>query len=193
MSAQLPNHLENLKTEKEPTSSIAASYKRTIWVYLDRLATIGIIVILIIIGVSIWRNHTGVRVGSTPLAIKVGEILAEIPKWDYAAHEQSLIVFASTSCRFCNASMDFYKRIAVSPVKDSFLLAYPDKKESVSAYLSDKNFSGQVLPEITLNKYNVTSFPTLVLVDQRGKIKQVWVGMLQSQQEHDVFKQLGID
>ena len=113
-----------------------------------------------------------------------------------AGSNRALVVAVAPGCHFCNDSIPFYKNLIDqrnqknSGVK--FIAAVPtnEKPEEAQKLVSEetqKFSAGGAQPDAMVNldfaAIKVPGTPTLMLVDNTGKVLDVWVGKLDSKGE----------
>jgi len=167
---------------------------------LDTAANIAIIVVCAIAAVVLIRNQffpprPGPPPGS-PAMVKEGDRFDEIKAALPAGTNRALVVAVSPTCHFCNESMSFYKQLLDqrnqknSPVK--FIAAVPT--DAAKAEEAQKFATAGAPPDslvhLDFNTIKVPGTPTLMLVDNNGKVLNVWVGKLDEGGEKEVLKVL---
>jgi hypothetical protein len=126
--------------------------------------------------------------GKRPTDIKefsVGATLKEVPQGGYDKSSFTLVMFVRSTCHFCTESMPLYQaliRERQSQTKLSIIAAATERPETTSAYLSAYHVAVDLVIPVTAP----TGTPTLVLVDQHGVIRRVWVGKLDSTGEQNL-------
>jgi len=160
---------------------------------LDTAANVAIIVVCIIAAAILIRNNFfPPRPPGAPAEAQKGESLPELRKAIPAGTQRALFLAVSPTCHFCNDSLPFYKQLmdrrnqAGSAVK--VIAAVPADAEA-------KNFSSAgVTPDavvhVDFSKIKVPGTPTLLLVDDQGKVLDVWVGKLDESREKQVLASL---
>jgi thiol-disulfide isomerase/thioredoxin len=157
--------------------------------------TTNILVVLVVLGAVaiIARNYFASRRTESPSKIQVGTIFPAIPQVHLNQSPKTLILALSVHCRFCIQSIPLYHRLAevARENKDSFrIVAIFLNKESdlVSQFAEEHKLAILAVPSVDFASAKIAKTPTLVLVDNNGKVLESWVGQLSEDQEKDVFK-----
>ncbi len=161
--------------------------------------TTNIVVVLfavVAIGVLV-KNYFAPQGVKTSAAIKKGSFFPEIAGVDYKQTPQTLILALNVDCRYCTRSVPFYNSLAEARQENSgqvnIVAAFINKEQGlVKSYADEKKLSVQAIAGIDLDKLNVHSTPTLILVDSAGKVLDSWRGELQPEGEREVFAALGL-
>ncbi|HEV2853961.1 MAG TPA: hypothetical protein VHC97_14265 [Thermoanaerobaculia bacterium] len=164
---------------------------------LDTLANIAIIVVCAIAAFVLIRNQFfPPRPPGAPPQVEKGEQFEQLKAVVPAGSQRALVVAVSPTCHFCNDSMPFYKRLIDernqkgSQVK--FVAAVPN--EQAKAEESQKFASAGAQPDSMVNldfaSVKVPGTPTLLLVDNTGKVLDVWVGKQDEKGEQDILEVL---
>jgi thioredoxin-related protein len=164
---------------------------------LDTVANIAIILVCAIAAVVLIRNQffPPRPPGAAP-QVEKGERFDQLKAVVPAGSDRALVVALSPTCHFCNESMPFYKQLIDkrnqqgSPVK--VIAAVPD--EGAKAEESQKFASAGTSPDgmvhMDFSAIKVPGTPTLLLVDNQGKVLDVWVGKLDEDREKEVLAAL---
>jgi hypothetical protein len=70
------------------------------------------------------------------------------------------------------------------------LAVVPGDKTEIARYLSDQGIVVDDIINASLSDVNVSFTPTLLLVDQSGKVSAVWVGKLDAQREAEATRRI---
>jgi hypothetical protein len=111
---------------------------------------------------------------------------------DWSKSSQNLVLALSTGCHFCSESADFYKRLVPSAASNGVpvLAVLPQPASDGRSYLETL---GVTVPEVVqsqLSAVDVSGTPTVLLVDNQGRIRKAWVGKLGPEQEQQVMEGL---
>lgn len=111
-------------------------------------------------------------------------------------HKQSLVMAISTHCSYCIRSIPFYQRLsneaAAHHLNATLIAALPDNLTSSKSFLSSHQIHVDEISQAQLSDLGVDGTPTLLLVDNRGKVKHEWVGLLNPDAERQVISQIGM-
>jgi len=166
---------------------------------LDTIANIAIIVVCIIAAVVLVQNQILPRFQhppARPSEVMKGDMLPALRDVVPAGTQKALVMAISPTCHFCTDSMPFYKQLldkrneSRSPVK--VIAAVPDAKVEAAeqANLAEHGVRLDAVVHVDFNKIKVPGTPTLLLVDNRGKVLDVWVGKLDESREREVLARL---
>jgi len=164
---------------------------------LDTIANIAIIVVCAIAAVVLIRNQFfPPRPPGVPEGAKKGEQFAQIQQVLPAGTGKALVVAVQPGCHYCNDSMPFYKRLLDernqkgSQVK--FIAAVPAdeaKAEELQKFAA-VGAKPDDMVKLDFASVKVPGTPTLMLVDNTGKVLDVWVGKLEADKEKEVLEVL---
>lgn len=140
------------------------------WTWVHRAASVAILIIFVL---GIVRQFP-----KTPTGFKMGDKVPALAEWDYTGRT-STIVFASTTCPFCNESIGFYQ----SMIGPNFVLAYHEPAEVVAPYLKTKGYTGNWRANVSMTNFKVTGFPTIYLVNAEGELTLQEQGKLPPEKE----------
>lgn len=114
-----------------------------------------------------------------------------VPALDFRQSDRTLLIVVKSDCRFCTASKPFYadllkhERGAGGSIR--VFLVGPETDVNFTHYLSDLPFSHDRRLQVATDILGVSGTPTLLLVDQSGRIKDKWVGKLTNIDEATVI------
>lgn len=108
---------------------------------------------------------------------------------DWSRSKQNLVLALSTGCHFCTDSADFYQRLIPSASKGGVrvLAVLPQPVSDSRSYLARLGVSISEIVQSPLSTIEVSGTPTLLIVDNHGKIQKAWVGKLAPEQERKVL------
>ena len=118
----------------------------------------------------------------------VGRAMA-LPGADWQAAPISVLLQISSTCRFCNESMPFYRRLMATrqtaASKVPVLVASHDAVAVIRKHLEDE----QVAVDKVLHARDAfgTGTPTVYIVDSKGVVKRVFIGKLDPSGEKELL------
>jgi thioredoxin-related protein len=164
---------------------------------LDTVANIAIILVCAIAAVVLIRNQF-FPPGPPPQpgAAKKGDTIAQIKQALPAGTERAMVVALSPSCHFCNESMPFYKKLIDernskgSAVK--VIAAVPTDQAIVeeNQKFAEAGVKPDQVVKMDFSAIKVPGTPTVLYVDNNGKVLDVWVGKQDAGGERKILKVL---
>jgi thioredoxin-related protein len=156
---------------------------------IEKLSNIAVIVVAVVVIFSFLRRDFGTSNKSNP-AFKASSIpLASITN---TPSKLNVVLGISTTCRFCEKNMGFYKELSSlqTPDKLAFYTVFPQPKEEADSFLQQKGIHPTGVISSSLSSYSIAGTPTLLLVNSVGKVEQAWVGALDSTRQAEVLQQI---
>jgi thioredoxin-related protein len=186
-------------TVNNPTPNNPAPKKSS----LDTIANIAIIVVCALAAAwlgLLFHDRLFPQHGPQP---EKGEQYAQLKAVVPAGSSRALVVAVQPGCHFCNDSLPFYKNlIDQRNQKDSKVKIVaavpttpkPEDGQKLADEESQKFATAGARPDSMVNldfaAVKVPGTPTLMLVDNNGKVLNIWVGKLDSDGEKEVLKAL---
>jgi thioredoxin-related protein len=113
-----------------------------------------------------------------------------IPGIDWAKNKRTLLLALSTTCHFCTESGPFYQRLVKGHGATQLIAVMPQAVEEGRQYLKKLGVEINEVKQVSMSTLGLSGTPTLVLVDNNGKVANVWVGALSPNMENEVLSQL---
>jgi thioredoxin-related protein len=157
--------------------------------FLEISANIAIVIVAaVIVGNFVWsrihpkQNVSGPAVGS---AVSLAGV-------NWKENGSTLLMVLQKGCRYCEESAPFYQKLHEnrSGMEPRMLVLVPGEQKETSRYLSDLKIPSDGIVSASLASVNVAATPTLLLIDQTGHIKDVWVGKLDADREKEVTQKV---
>lgn len=163
---------------------------------LETIANIVIVIAGIACAVG-WTRYLLVQpplAASPPPAYAVGDSLAGVSEVGQLRPARTLLLYVSSSCHFCSASMPFYRRLAAARQsargETRLVVLSRDPDEVLTGYLQDNSLTPDDVVHVSeTSNIKLRLTPTLVLLDQDRSVLRIWVGQLSSVAEEDVTSQ----
>jgi hypothetical protein len=157
---------------------------------LEVAANVAVIVLAVVIGSVFLMDRFASR-GPGPNEVKVGDQLPGLPAYNWKAHERTLVLALRSGCHFCEASMPFYRKLAQleqsNQIGVHLIAVFPDDPAAVHKVVEIQQLTLEVLPLFELGQVKVQATPTLMLVDEQGRVSKVWMGELPAAEEAEVI------
>lgn len=153
-----------------------------------------VVVALLLIGVLVQRyffssanpDQAAARVQPT-----VGKKI-NLENFDFSAQPKTVVLALQTTCKYCNESAPFYKRLIEStkdkPVK--YVAVFPTPVEESAKHLQELGITGVEVRQTPINQIDVSGTPTLILTNANGEVEQFWLGKLPADKESDVINKI---
>jgi hypothetical protein len=165
-------------------------------VKLENIANVCVIgAVLIFCGTSIYDRIIKPKVRDSQSPVLAGRAF-KTPVSPLKAKKPTIILAVSSSCHFCDQSMDFYRRLANqnSQTCEANLIAIgPSERENraeIGAYLSVSRLVVDQYDVMNFKQAGIAGTPTLLLLDSTGVARSVWVGKLPEGQQSEVLSRL---
>jgi thioredoxin-related protein len=160
---------------------------------LELFSNIAIILVAVtLIGVVIYKVLPEAKQIPTK-QLKAGSEFS-LPDVNWAENKKTLVLVLQKGCHFCTDSASFYKTLAEKNQNNNkvkLVAAFPHSVDEAKNYLSEL---GVAITDIRYFKFGkeIDGTPTLVLVDEQGKVADSWEGKLSSEEEQAVFEKLNL-
>ncbi len=129
-----------------------------------------------------------------PAGPRAGSRLVGLEGYSFTANRKTLILALRTDCKYCEASIPFYKELAttlsLAACGENLLAVFPDDQASVQAFLSSEELAVPAVSNVSLTKLGVSGTPTLILVNDQGTVLEAWVGQLAPEQERKMLEEV---
>ena len=167
---------------------------------LDTAANVAIIVACAIATVVLIRNQflrpDAAPPPGSPAVVEKGERFDQLKALVPVGSQRTLVVALSPACHFCDESMPFYRQIVEERKQRkstvNFIAAVPaeDMKAEEAQKLATAGAQPDSLVKLDFAAVKVPGTPTLMLLDDDGKVLDVWVGKLDASAQMEVLKRL---
>jgi len=157
---------------------------------LEIAANLAVIVLAVVIG-SVFLRDRFARPGPDPNEVKVGDQLPGLHAYNWKAHDRTLVLALRSGCHFCEASMPFYRKLAQLEQSNHtgvhLIAMFTDDPAIVRQVVETQQLTIEVVPGFELGQVKVQATPTLMLVDEQGRVSKVWMGELPAAEEAEVI------
>ena len=129
-----------------------------------------------------------------PPGVKIPSVGDRISSLDinWSTHSKNVLLVLQAGCHYCTESADFYRTLVQQAKgKDvSVTAVLPQSSEEAGKYMNKLQLSDIAVKQSSLDALDVSGTPTVILADEKGRITNVWVGKLPSNQQKDVLASL---
>jgi thiol-disulfide isomerase/thioredoxin len=127
--------------------------------------------------------------------LQKGVTLGPLRGLNYSDSPRTLVVTMNTHCGYCAASVPFYNRLAELERGNGKALrvvsVFPNSDDEVREYASLTQLHLDTIAMADFAALNLAGTPTLILVDEGGKVLDFWVGQLSEDAEQHVLERSG--
>lgn len=160
---------------------------------LENLTNAAILIVCLLI-LSLFLSHKwGSHATSSDLNETrfIGKVINPVPDYQWATHPNTLVLALRKDCRYCEASMPFYKQLSSlereGKLRAHLLAIMPDSRTVGSRALQASGVEIEGIFEEPLASIQVLGTPTLFLLDASGRVEKAWVGQLSAEGETQVI------
>lgn len=156
------------------------------------LNLLAIALIAYVLGTAV-RQHVDARSQKPFASLALGHTFP-IDGVDWTKSSHNLVFALSVGCHFCAASAPFYRALLEKQTSGDWrpLAVLPQSVELDAAYMHLEGYSIKEIHQADFNLLGISATPTLLLVNEQGKVMQEWIGELSSADQDDVVNHLGI-
>jgi hypothetical protein len=164
---------------------------------LETVSNIAVLVVAIIVGFVFLRNGNLLPDKTKPRSAADAErqlkgrsvAIADVKTTDTPA---TLVLAMSTHCYYCGQNTSLY--VTLGKIKSSagfgFVAVAPEPQAEIDEYLQSRHIAPDRVISRSLEAFNVSATPTVLLVNQQGVVQAAWVGVLDSTRQKDVFRKI---
>ena len=154
-------------------------------------ANLAVIVLVALFAWTVVRGRTDVTAGPTQVSgPKVGLNLNQgaLKDVNWSGNGRTLVLGLQTTCHFCTESGPFFQKLPSAASGNTKIIAVlPQSVEESKKYLQKLGVRVDEIRSAPLSDINVAGTPTLMLVDGKGLVKNVWVGKLPDEKQSEVL------
>lgn len=156
---------------------------------LEAIANVVVIVVALAVGYVVLGRYVS-EYRARPVA--VGDRLAPVPDLDWKQHRHTLVLALNTGCHFCEQSVPFYRslgdRLEHGGIDLDLVAVFPNDPAQVRQFMTREALRIRSVSAAPLEKLRVNATPTVILVDDKGRVERSWVGFLSPAEELDLIK-----
>jgi hypothetical protein len=162
---------------------------------LDTVVNVAILVTCVFtvtVLVDRYRNGSSPSAPAVPESVEVGKKAPTFAGVEYGRQQSTVVMFLSSTCRFCTQSMPLYQTLSKGKSSKPGLKLLAVSVEPVGvthAYLQSHDVN---VDEVVVHSASIPT-PTLLLVDQSGVIKKNWVGWQDEAASRELLRAVGVN
>jgi hypothetical protein len=170
---------------------------------IEKSATVAVVVSFLLLAASATRSFLLSRRPdpSTLPLIKIGDTV-NLPRFTPGAGRPTLVMVLSSQCRYCIDDLPFYKQLselraaavdrgALAGGRDLRLVAaLPENTGTSQAFLRGAGVNPDQVLSVGPRELGVQLLPTLLLLDEHGRLQRYWVGELDHQRQQEIISVL---
>ncbi len=159
---------------------------------IETSANVAIIIAAVLLAAVLVKQQlidgTRTQASGPQPSVAIGAKLT-MPDVNWAENKRTLLLALSTTCHFCTESAPFYQRL-VKERGVRLIAVMPQDAAEGRLYLSRLGVPIEDVRQMSLNSIDVSGTPTLLLVDEAGRVSGKWVGRLDPERESDLLNQI---
>jgi hypothetical protein len=131
---------------------------------------------------------------SRPKSLAAGDGIV-IQGIDWRHPPQTLVLaISSTNCDACAGSMPFYRALLNGEMRRGWqaVVVSDDPTHTMATYLNQLGITSVEVRRLDLNRAGIRTVPTVLIVNQDGRVHQQWIGSLSASEEDDIGERLGV-
>lgn len=156
---------------------------------LEAIANVTVILVALVVSYVVLGRYVS-EYRTRPVA--AGDRLAAIPNLDWAQHRHTLVLVLNTGCHFCEQSVPFYQRLADTQESGGgeleIVAVFPNEADMVRQFMTREDLRIRSVSAAPLEKLRVNATPTVILVDDKGRVERSWIGFLGPAEELDLVE-----
>jgi hypothetical protein len=163
---------------------------------IEKTAAVTLLLSFLLFCGAMIRSYTISRRASQSVLpeVKIGEIL-NLPGVGPGAAHSTLVLVITSQCSYCVEALPFYRRLAEMSVASAgdlrLIAAMPENSNDARAFLQHAGVGIDSVLSISPRRVGARIFPTLLLLDQNGRLQKYWVGELHDDEQQQVISTLG--
>jgi hypothetical protein len=145
---------------------------------------------VVVVALLIERRVAEAREDTARAGYAVGD---ELPQTFVNPGKRTVLLFVSSTCQYCSASMPFYGRLLDEQrQRDHFdvIAVGFEPEEQLRGYFDNHRVAIRGIRRATPGELKFRSTPTLLVTNASGIVEGAWVGRLAPEREQAVLKVL---
>ena len=139
------------------------------------VAFVALVFLCSYVAINQFKLHSTAHVVTQGL--EKGQQLPRLSAIDYKTTRATMLIALDTECQHCIKALTFYKEIARTAKPNLQILAvFPNGNGSVQEYAKRHELGFATQSSVDLSQLNILATPTLILLDNDGRIVDFWIG-----------------
>jgi hypothetical protein len=163
---------------------------------IELASNVAIVILAIIVGTILLRTYLfecpkpAVAPRSDERKVlKPGEFVP-LQNVDWHKNKGTLLLALSTTCHFCTQSGPFYQRLVKEHGDTTLIALLPQQIDESKLYLKRLGVELEDVRQASFAGLGISGTPTLVLVNNDGKVSDVWTGALAADKQEEIVRNL---
>lgn len=154
-----------------------------------------IITAVLLIGITIHGYFGNSEVSTNKPSVRIQPTVGKklnLEKVNFAENPKTVVLALQTTCRFCNESAPFYKRLLEETKGKNvkFIAVFPTSVEDSQKHLTQLGITGFEVQQAPISQLDASGTPTLILTNSRGEVEKFWVGKLPQDKESEAINSI---
>ncbi|MBZ5504208.1 MAG: hypothetical protein LAO78_01860 [Acidobacteriia bacterium] len=125
--------------------------------------------------------------------VKIGEAV-RLPGFTPGSAKLTFVIVLSSQCAYCLHDLPLYRRLSAARSSSGGMMhliaVLPEKTAVASAFLGSSGVDTDNVLSMAPLELGVKMVPTLLLLDENGKLERYWVGEMNQEHEREVLAAL---
>jgi len=122
--------------------------------------------------------------------LKIGQAV-KLPGVSSGAARLTLVIVLSSQCTYCLHDLPLYRRLSVARSSSGGMLhliaVLPEKTATATAFLDSSGVGTDNVLSMAPREVGVQMVPTVLLLDDKGRLERYWVGEMNQEREREVL------
>lgn len=129
--------------------------------------------------------------------LEKGKALGQVSNLDYRSSEETLLIALNTNCSYCRESLPLYRKLSATQPQGNkslrIIALFPNRAEEVARYVKENQLVVDTIANVDFASLPVSGTPTMILVNNRGEVKDFWVGKLAATEADEFVRSLSAE
>jgi len=161
---------------------------------LSRLPTFILLSVALLIAALLIKRTEATSSDQPTNRVELGSQL-HMGGLDFAAAQQTLLIFSNSSCQYCLDELSFYRRLLrerdSADHSTAIVMLSAEPTQAFSQFVTRNGLGSAKIASIKSGDLGVRIVPTIVLADRSGIVLKVWTGKQSNATEVAILKATG--